>query len=86
MPLTRTNVTKSLALALACIAMLGVQTPASAQMSKWDKDRLIEGLRKRGMAELLIHLSQTEKFDDPTDAARIQVEQLRIQATDPRLG
>ena len=70
---------------ILCLTLAWALLPAGlahAQLANWDRDRLVEGLRKRGMSDLLIHMAQTEKFEDPTDAQRIQVEQLRIRAAD----
>ena len=67
---------------LALIVTIAVTAPAFGQLDRFNRDKLIEGLQKRGMGEMLVHLAQTEKFEDPTDAARIEVEQLRIRAND----
>lgn len=66
------------ALSLVAIGLL-TATPAMAQVSRLDPSQLIDGLGKQGMSELLIHLADTEKFDDPVVNVQIRIAQERIR-------
>lgn len=75
---------RSLGFAVLAAAFVAV-SPAYAQVSRLDRDRLIEGLQQRDMSELLLHLAKTEKFADPTEPKIIEIQQLRIRANSTAL-
>ena len=58
--------------------------PTSAQLSNLDPAVLIDGLARQGMSELLMHLAESESFDDPLVASHIKIAQQRVQYGETR--
>lgn len=65
--------------------MLAVCAPARAQLSNLDVTTLIDELGREEMRDLLIHLSETEKFADPVVPIQLRVAQNRIRFLDTSL-
>jgi tetratricopeptide (TPR) repeat protein len=65
----------------AVMAATLVATPGSvvAQVQELDPATLIEGLAKEGMGELLLHLVETEKPQDPVVARQVELAGLRLE-------
>ena len=58
---------------------------SSAYGDPLDQSKLIDALAERGMDELLLHLAETGKFDDPATPRLIEVGQRTIALRDPAL-
>ncbi len=69
------------------IALLGAAIPAAAlaQGTRLSQEQFIEGLRREGMSELLLHLVEREDLD-PVEARKIQISQFQLQAQDAKLS
>lgn len=67
---------RSVVFAMAMIAMCAV--PASAQVSRLDDAQFIQGLRERGMKELLLYYLDKHPPEDPVQLLEIKIEQQRL--------
>ncbi len=70
---------------LTAAALLALGAPARAQGARLDVNTLIDGLARQGMTDLLIHLVETEKFDDPVVPFQVKIAQSLIQFRDENL-
>lgn len=61
-------------------------TPAAAQLSNLDDAEYIEGLRRRGMKEVLLYYLDHHPPDDPVVAQEIRIEQHKLRFEDDELG
>ncbi len=64
---------------LLLLSLLATAPAAFAQVSTLDKSVLIDGLRREGMTELLLHLAETEPSKDPMVDLQIRIAQHRIR-------
>ncbi len=66
-------------LAVSCLSfVVGLPCIAADEESDLDKGMLIDSLAQEGMSELLLHLVDTEKADDPVLNKQVEIAGLRI--------